>query len=107
MEDRGRSRTNVCGLGGNTLVTFLQLFNLQVIDTKYHAAAEENVVKKRRTEPVRGEIYDRNGEKIAYNIVAYDLEIHMLPQRRTYCEGIGKSTRNANGGGQIKTRKLH
>jgi penicillin-binding protein 2 len=52
----------------------LQLFNLQVLDERYHAAAEENVVKQRRTEPVRGEIYDRHGEKIAYNIVVYDLE---------------------------------
>lgn len=77
MEDRGRSRTNVFVV--LVVILFgllsLQLFNLQVIDTKYHAAAEENVVKKRRTEPVRGEIYDRNGEKIAYNIVVYDLEI--------------------------------
>ena len=77
MEDRGRSRRTVFVVLVAVLfgLLSLQLFNLQVIDTKYHAAAEENVVKKRRTEPVRGEIYDRNGEKIAYNIVVYDLEI--------------------------------
>lgn len=52
----------------------IQLFNLQVLEKRYHVAAEKNVVKQRRTEPVRGEIYDRHGEKIAYNIVVYDLE---------------------------------
>ena len=48
MEDRGRSRRTVFVVLVAVLfgLLSLQLFNLQVIDTKYHAAAEENVVKK-------------------------------------------------------------
>ena len=76
MENAARRRTSV--FLGLVIVLFVllvsQLFNLQVLDKRYQAAAEENVVKQRRTEPVRGEIYDRHGEKIAFNIVVYDLE---------------------------------
>ncbi|RCL65026.1 MAG: penicillin-binding protein 2, partial [Bacteroidetes bacterium] len=76
MENAARRRASVfLGLVVTLFVLLAsQLFNLQILDERYHAAAEENVVKQRRTEPVRGEIYDRHGEKIAYNIVVYDLE---------------------------------
>ena len=76
MENAARRRASIfLGLVITLFVLLAsQLFNLQVLDERYHAAAEENVVKQRRTEPVRGEIYDRHGEKIAYNIVVYDLE---------------------------------
>ena len=76
MENAARRRASVfLGLVITLFVLLAsQLFNLQILDERYHAAAEENVVKQRRTEPVRGEIYDRHGEKIAYNIVVYDLE---------------------------------
>ena len=76
MENAARRKASVfLGLVITLFVLLAsQLFNLQILDERYHAAAEENVVKQRRTEPVRGEIYDRHGEKIAYNIVVYDLE---------------------------------
>jgi len=93
MEDSGRIRTAVfCGLVVTLFVLLLgQLFNLQVLDKRYHAAAEENVVKKRRTEPVRGEIYDRNGEKIAFNVVVYDLEIlYVAAEKNLDTRGLAK-----------------
>ena len=49
------------------------------------------MVKKRRTEPVRGEIYDRNGEKIAFNVVVYDLEIlYVAAEKNLDTRGLAK-----------------
>lgn len=57
-------------------VIFLaRLFQLQVIDTKYKAFARNNSLRFEVDYPVRGIIYDRNGEILVYNEVHYDLMV--------------------------------
>jgi penicillin-binding protein 2 len=61
------------------LVTFLiilvQLFNLQVLSSKYQQLATDNAVFKKIVYPPRGIIYDRNGKAILNNTVMYDLMV--------------------------------
>ena len=61
------------------LVTFLiilvQLFNLQVLSSKYQQLAQDNAVFKKIVYPPRGIIYDRNGKAILNNTQMYDLMV--------------------------------
>ncbi len=50
------------------------LFNLQIIHgKKYRKLSERNYVRRRYLYPPRGNIYDRNGVKLAYDIPQYAL----------------------------------
>ncbi len=52
-----------------------QLFNLQVISSKYAKLAEDNAVAKKIAYPSRGIIYDRKGKAILDNIAQFDLVV--------------------------------
>ncbi len=53
----------------------IRLFTLQVGDPTYKENADSNAFLKRVMYPVRGLVYDRNGELIVFNQPAYDLMV--------------------------------
>lgn len=55
------------------LVYMVQLFNLQIVDTKYRDFADSNAFYKKTLYPSRGAMYDRNGELLVYNQATYDV----------------------------------
>lgn len=58
------------------LIDLYALFNLQVIDSsKYFVMSEKNRIRTYPLFPIRGEIVDRNGKKIATNTPVYRLMI--------------------------------
>jgi penicillin-binding protein 2 len=61
------------------LVFLTRLFFLQVVDTSYRSAAENNAILKVTQYPTRGQIYDRNGKLIVINAPVYD--IMMIPKK--------------------------
>jgi len=56
-------------------IFLLKLFFLQVIDTKYKVAADNNAINKVKLYPDRGLIYDRNGELLVYDQPIYDIKV--------------------------------
>jgi penicillin-binding protein 2 len=60
-----------------------QLFNLQVVSSKYDLMAQENALLKKTIYPARGVVYDRNGKAIVNNTLMYDLMVlsilHPMP----------------------------
>lgn len=58
-----------------SLIFLVKLFYLQVVDTKYKIAAENNAVDKIELFPDRGLIYDRNGKLLVYNQPIYDIMV--------------------------------
>ena len=56
-------------------VMILQVFNLQVINTKYSILADEQGKFRKVVYPDRGIIYDRNGRAILQNTTIYDLMV--------------------------------
>ena len=61
------------------IVTFLiilaQLFNLQILSSKYQKLAQENAVLKKVVYPSRGIIYDHKNRAIINNTLMYDLMV--------------------------------
>src|SRR3954451_15650260 len=57
------------------LVIVGQLFNLQIVQSKYAKLAEDNAVAKKIAYPSRGIIYDRKGKAILDNIARFDLVV--------------------------------
>lgn len=57
------------------IIFIIRLFSIQVMDSSYRLAAENNIIQKIIEYPYRGLIYDRNGELIVYNAPIYDLMV--------------------------------
>jgi penicillin-binding protein 2 len=57
------------------LVIIGQLFNLQVLSSKFKKLAEDNAVAKKIAYPSRGIIFDRKGQPILDNIARFDLVV--------------------------------
>jgi penicillin-binding protein 2 len=57
------------------LVILAQLFNLQVVSSKYQVMAQENAVFKRVVFPPRGIVFDRKNRRIVNNIMMSDLMV--------------------------------
>ncbi|HVY75483.1 MAG TPA: penicillin-binding protein 2 [Puia sp.] len=72
-----QSRSNIIRLifAGMFLIIFAQLFNLQVISTKYKKWAQENALFPKRIYPTRGIIFDRHNRPILNNTIMYDLMV--------------------------------
>ena len=56
------------------MIYISRLFYLQLIDETYRQKAEKDLKDDRDIYPYRGLIYDRNGELVVSNTVAYDLQ---------------------------------
>jgi penicillin-binding protein 2 len=57
------------------LVILVQLFNLQVVSSKYQLMAQENAVFKKVVYPPRGIVFDRKNRRIVNNTLMYDLMV--------------------------------
>ncbi len=57
------------------LIFVVKLLFIQVFDSKYVQAADNNIILKEVIYPYRGLIYDRNGELIVYNEPMYEVMI--------------------------------
>ncbi|MFI3331882.1 MAG: penicillin-binding protein 2 [Rikenellaceae bacterium] len=53
----------------------IQLFNIQVLDSRYKNLSEGNVLRHEVLYPPRGEVYDRNGEYLVQSRECYDLMV--------------------------------
>ena len=57
------------------IVFLAKLFFIQVVDSTYKKAADDNIIQKIIEYPYRGTIEDRNGKLLVYNQPIYDLQI--------------------------------
>ncbi|MFL5773355.1 MAG: penicillin-binding protein 2 [Flavisolibacter sp.] len=57
------------------LVILVQLFNLQVLSSKYQLLAQQNAFLRKTVYPARGIVYDRKGRPIVKNTLMYDLMV--------------------------------
>jgi len=57
------------------LLYIIQLFSLQIIETKYKLGADSNALLKKTIFPPRGLIFDRNNTLLVYNKPAYDIAL--------------------------------
>lgn len=60
---------------GVFLVILVQLFNLQVVSSKYQKLAQDNAVFRKVVYPPRGIVYDRHNRAIVNNTLMYDLMV--------------------------------
>ncbi len=60
------------------LIYLVQLFRLQICDSRYKENADSNAFLRKTIYPSRGLIYDRNGELVVFNQPAYD--VMMIPR---------------------------
>ncbi len=72
MEHGKRHIPLLIGLGVTALVLLAKIFSLQVID-RYKEDADRNSTVYETIYPTRGVIYDRNGDILVGNKVAYDI----------------------------------
>ena len=68
------------------LVLIGRLFMIQIVDTKYRAAAQSNILHKIVEYPYRGMIYDRNNRLLTQNEPVYDVMI--IPKELTLEDSI-------------------
>lgn len=75
------------------LIFLVRLFHLQVVDHTYKLSATNNVLRHITDYPVRGLIYDRNGELLVFNEAHYDLMVIPIQARdvdtTAFCELLG------------------
>lgn len=57
------------------LVFLIKLFYIQVLDSQYAQAADNNIIQKTVEYPYRGLIYDRKGKLIVYNEPQFDITV--------------------------------
>ena len=73
MATEGRSRKLIIGLVVAASIIMGKLFYIQIIEDKYKINASNNSMVYDIIYPTRGIIYDRNGQIIVGNKVAYDI----------------------------------
>ncbi len=71
------------------LLYVFRLFYIQVVDDRYKLDAANQAFLYVTDYPPRGTIYDRNGKKMVFNQVAYDLMV--VPRDMKGCDTIGLS----------------
>src|ERR1700742_1384950 len=93
-----QSRSNIVRLifAGMFLVIAAQLFNLQIISSKYKQQAQENALFRKSVYPTRGIIYDRKGKAILNNTILYDLMVTPAQVKNIdtqyFCQLVGIDT---------------
>ena len=73
MNGDGRHIRLLIGLGVAALVLLGKIFSLQILDSRYKEKASSNATISETIYPTRGIIYDRNGNILVGNKVAYDI----------------------------------
>jgi penicillin-binding protein 2 len=69
------------------LIYSTKLFQIQLLDETYGAAAEDNILRKIREYAYRGRIYDRNGKILVHNDPVFDLMV--IPREAEVNDTIG------------------
>lgn len=59
------------------LIFIIRLFQIQILDTRYRNSADSNALYYRTVYPMRGVIYDRNGQMVVSNQPSYDVVVTM------------------------------
>ena len=78
-----------------------RLFDIQILDSeKYQTLSKNNQIKLQLLAPLRGEILDRNGKKLATNKLVYDL--YLIPEQTN---NIEKTLKNLNNFVKIDYKK--
>ena len=62
---------------GVVLLYLARLFYIQILDTRYSSSANNNALYHRTIYPVRGVIFDRNGEVLVGNSPSFDVIVTM------------------------------
>ena len=70
-----RENKLLIGLCTAACILLVKLFGIQIVEDKYKRSAENNSMVYTTIYPTRGIIYDRNGNILAGNRVAYDLMV--------------------------------
>ena len=70
-----RENKLLIGLCTAACILLVKLFGIQIVEDKYKRSAENNSMVYTTIYPTRGIIYDRNGDILAGNRVAYDLMV--------------------------------
>ena len=68
-----RKNKLLIGLGVTVAVLLAKLFSIQIVHDEYKISSDNNSMVYETIYPTRGIIYDRNGEIIVGNKVAYDI----------------------------------
>ena len=76
MRSDGRHIRLLIGLGAAALLLLGRIFTLQIVDEGYKEDADRNATIYETIYPTRGVIYDRNGEILVGNKVAYDILVN-------------------------------
>ena len=75
------------------LIFAIRLFSIQVLDSTYKLAAENNIVQKVTEYPYRGLLHDRNGQLLVFNTPIYDLMVVpkevSLSDTTNFCQLVG------------------
>ncbi len=70
-----RSRIYKMVIVAFAVVIVARLFYIQIIDSSYKRSADNNALRHEVLYPMRGEVYDRNGEFLVQSKEAYDLMV--------------------------------
>ena len=76
MKSDGRHIRLLIGLGAAALLLLGRIFTLQIVNEGYKEDADRNATIYETIYPTRGVIYDRNGEILVGNKVAYDILVN-------------------------------
>ena len=76
MDSEGRHIRLLIGLGAVALLLLGRIFSLQILNDSYKEDADRNSTVRETIYPTRGVIYDRNGEILVGNKVAYDILVN-------------------------------
>ena len=91
---------------GSFIGVVFNLFRLQVVEgEKYRELSERNYVRRRYLYPPRGDIYDRNGELLAYDVPNYVLVLDANRLRKSELEKVIKEIKSIFGL-ELEKRKI-
>ena len=90
MSADGRHIRLLIGLGVAAVLLLGKIFSLQVLDDQYKEDADRNSTIYETIYPTRGVIYDRNGEILVGNKVAYDILVN--PREVQAFDTVGLAT---------------
>lgn len=77
----GRDKKLLAGLAVFMLLLIVKLFQIQIVDDSYKTSSDNQSMVYNTIYPTRGIIYDRNGEILVANRMAYDI---MVTPRKLY-----------------------
>ena len=84
-----RSTRLFIGLGVVAAILLAKIFSIQVLDDHYKIDADNNTTVREIIYPTRGVIYDRNGDILVGNKVAYDILVNPRDLEKVEFDTVG------------------